>query len=64
MSKTTIGFMHTGEIFEFNGRQYKIGHLIENTNGYVACTDIHTKKTTRLYIDTLVDDMKEADNEQ
>lgn len=58
MSKTTLGWLHTGDSFMFENRVYRTGKLIEGTNGYVACADIHTHKTTRLYIDTTVEDMK------
>lgn len=58
MSKTSLGCLHTGDSFMFENRVYRAGKLIEGTNGYVACVDIHTHKTTRLYIDTTVDDMK------
>lgn len=51
MRKTTIGWLKHGDIFTFNGRQYKVGHVIDGTNGYVACTDIETHKVRRLYID-------------
>lgn len=58
MSKTSLGCLHTGDSFMFEDRVYRAGRLIEGTNGYVACVDIHIHKTTRLYIDTTVDDMK------
>lgn len=61
MSKTSIGLLRLGDLFMFNGRVYKVGNLIEGTNGYVACVDIHTHKTTRLYIDTTVDEVKKND---
>lgn len=44
-----------GDFFYFEGIKYKVGHLIENTNGYVACVDTITKKVTRFYIDTTVE---------
>lgn len=55
MSKTTIGFLRHNDIFEYKGKKYKVGHIIDGTNGYVACTDIETHKVTRLYIDTNVE---------
>lgn len=55
MQKTTIGFLRTGDFFFFKGIRYRVGHLIENTNGYVACVNTETKKVTRLYIDTTVE---------
>ena len=35
----------------FEGRKYKVGRLIENTNGYVACVDVESRKVKRFYID-------------
>lgn len=55
MRKTTIGFLRKGDLFSFDGVTYKVGHLIEGTNGYVACTDMTTKKVKRFYIDTSVE---------
>lgn len=52
---TTIGWLYKGDLFKFNGRTYKLGNLIDGTDGYVACTDIETRKVTRLYIDTEVE---------
>ena len=52
--KTTIGQLHTGDLFMLNGKVYRAGSLINNTNGYVACVDIHTHKVHRFYIDTSV----------
>ena len=52
---TTIGFLTKGEHFIFDGKEYKVGSLIENTNGYVACVNVSTKKVTRFYIDTDVE---------
>lgn len=57
--KTTIGFLRLGDYFLFEGRKYRVGHLINNTNGYVACVDTETKKVKRLYIDTDVESVKE-----
>lgn len=57
--KTTIGFLRLGDHFLFEGRKYRVGHLINNTNGYVACVDVETKKVKRLYIDTMVKIVKE-----
>ena len=53
--KTTIGFLRHGDLFLFEGIKYKVGHLIRNTNGYVACVDVESKKVKRLYIDTTVE---------
>ena len=55
MRKTTIGFLRTGDTFFFDGIRYRVGHLIDGTNGYVACVNTATKKVTRLYIDTTVE---------
>lgn len=63
MARTAIGFLKLGELFSLEGRIYKVGHCCRNTCGYVACTDMKTSKVTRFYIDTTVDDMREADNE-
>ena len=49
--KTNLGFLKTGDFFYFNGVKYKVGHVISNTNSYVACTDVKTKKVKRFYID-------------
>ena len=51
MRKTTIGWLRHGDIFTFEGRKYKVGHVIDGTNGYVACTNIETHKVKRLHID-------------
>ena len=56
--KKSLGFFKTGELFMFNGHVYRAGNLIRNTNSYVACVDIHTHKTTRLYIDTTVETLE------
>ena len=53
--KTTIGFLRVGDFFMFEGNKYRVGHLIENTNGYVACVDVNSKKVKRFYIDTDVE---------
>lgn len=55
MQKTTIGFLRKGDVFILNGKKYKVGHLIDGTNGYVACTDIETHKVKRFYIDISVE---------
>ena len=51
MRKTQIGFLRTGDIFVFQGNRYKVGHVINGTDGYVACTNIETHKVKRLHID-------------
>lgn len=55
MQKTTIGFLRTGDFFFFKGIKYRVGHLIDGTNRYVACVNTETKRVTRLYIDTTVE---------
>ena len=47
----------------FEGIKYRVGRLIENTNGYVACVDVNTKKTKRFYIDTTVEKLAEMKGE-
>ena len=63
--KTTIGFLRVGQYFILDGRKYRVGHLINGTNGYVSCTDITEKKrkVRRFYIDTTVEQLKEQSNE-
>lgn len=56
--KTTIGFLKHNDNFLLDGKEYKVRHLIDNTNGYVACTEVETKKVRRFYIDTEVEQMK------
>lgn len=51
---TTIGHLRIGDLFLFEEKIYKVGRLIEGTNGYVACVDVETKKVKRFYIDTTV----------
>lgn len=53
--KKSLGLFKMGELFMLNNRVYRAGHLISNTNSYVACVDVITHKTTRLYIDTTVE---------
>ena len=53
--KTTIGFLRKNDHFILNGKEYKVGHIIDGTNGYVACTEIETKKVRRFYIDTEIE---------
>lgn len=54
-SKTTIGWLKSGDFFLLDGIKYKVGHLIENTNGYVACVNVTTKIVRRFHIDTTVE---------
>lgn len=51
MVKTTIGFLRHNDIFVFEEHKYKVGHVIDKTNGYVSCTDMKTHKIRRLHID-------------
>jgi hypothetical protein len=53
--ETSIGFLRRGDFFWFGGVKYRVGRLIENTNGYVACVNTVTKKVKRFYIDTTVE---------
>ena len=52
---TTIGCLKVGDFFLLDGRKYKVGHLIEGTNSYVACVDVESKKVKRFYIETTVE---------
>lgn len=52
---TRIGFLCKGDVFIFDGKKYQIRNLIENSNGYVACIDIESKKVTRLHMDVDVE---------
>lgn len=56
----TIGLLKRGQYFMLDGRKYKIGHLIDGTNGYVACTDVTDSKKVvrRFYIDTSVEEVE------
>lgn len=56
---TTIGYLKVGDVFLLDGRKCKVGHLIEGTNGYVACVDVEGKKVKRFYIDTEVEVVRE-----
>lgn len=60
---TAIGFLRVGQYFELDGRKYRVGHLIDGTNGYVACTDITDgkRKVKRFHIDTTVEALKERE---
>lgn len=63
---TTIGFLRVGQYFQLDGRKYRVGHLIDGTNGYVACTDITEDKRVvkRFYIDTTVEQLKEKNGNE
>ena len=56
--KLALGYLKTGEYFIYEGKAYRAGRLIENTNGYVACVN-KDKKVRRIYIDTLVEKVGE-----
>ena len=47
MAETTIGFLKRGDFFLLDGIKYKVGHLIEGTNSYVACVDVESKKVKK-----------------
>ena len=51
MRTTQIGWLKHGDIFTFEGIKYRVGHVIDGTNGYVSCTNIETRKVKRLHID-------------
>lgn len=53
----TIGCLRVGEFFLLDGIKYKVGNLIEGTNGYVACVDVESRKVKRFYIDTMVEEV-------
>ena len=55
MKKTNIGYLKHGDVFQYKCEMYRAGHVIENTDGYVSCTNIKTRKVERLYIDTEVE---------
>ena len=52
--KLALGYLKTGEYFIYEGKEYRAGRLIENTNGYVACVN-KDKKVRRIHIDVLVE---------
>ena len=52
--KLALGYLKTGEYFIYEGKEYRAGRLIENTNSYVACVD-KDKKVRRIHIDVLVE---------
>lgn len=49
MSKTTIGWLKRGDLFEYMGSVYRVCSLIKNTNGYVACTNIYEESNEILH---------------
>ena len=59
-NKLALGYLKVGDSFIYEGKEYKVGRLIENTNGYVSCVD-KDKKVRRIYIDTLVEKVGEID---
>lgn len=58
--KTTIGFLRTNDFFLLDGIKYRVGHLIDGTNGYIACVDVESKKVKRFYIDTTVEALEKG----
>lgn len=52
--KMPLGFLRVGEYFVYDNKVYRVGRLIKNTNGYVACVD-ENKKVRRFYIDDIVE---------
>ena len=57
-NKLALGQLKVGDYFIYEGKEYRVGRLIENTNSYVACVD-EDKKVRRIYIDTLVEKVGE-----
>ena len=57
-NKLALGYLKVGDHFRLDGKEYRVGRLIENTNGYVACVN-KDKKVRRIYIDTLVEKVGE-----
>lgn len=55
-----LGWLYKGDLFKFENRVYRVGNLIEGTNGYVACVDIHTHKVTRFSIDLEVKKLRKG----
>ena len=52
--KLSLGYLKVGDHFRPDGKEYRAGRLIENTNGYVACVN-KDKKVRRIHIDVLVE---------
>lgn len=55
MNKTNIGSLKHGDVFQYKCEMYRAGHVIENTDGYVSCTNIKTRKVESIYINTEVE---------
>ena len=53
-NELALGYLKVGDYFIYEGKEYRIGRLIENTNRYVACVD-KDKKVRRFHIDTIVE---------
>ncbi len=52
MNKTTkLGNLCSGDLFNFEGRTYKVGHCIDNAPHYAACTNMETHRVTRFCLD-------------
>lgn len=52
---TELGNLRPKDLFKFGDTIYKVGHLINGTNSYVACVNTETHKVTRFYIGTKVE---------
>ena len=59
-NKLALGYLKVGDYFIYDGKEYRVRKLIENTSGYVAC-EKKKKKVRRIYIDTLVEKVVEYD---
>lgn len=57
---TKLGFLKTNDHFILNGKEYRVGHVIDNTNGYVVCIDVKTKKVKRAHIDVEVEEVSKV----
>ena len=55
LKKTTLGQLYFHDLFLFDGNTYRLGDLIRKTDGYAACVNVKTKKTTRFHVDTIVE---------
>lgn len=47
-----LGYLCSGDMFEFDGEVYKAGHA--NGDGWVRCTNTNTHKVTMINIDSPV----------
>ena len=60
--ETVIGYLKKGDVFDFDGKTYRVSKLIENTNGCVSCIDVKSGKSRRFHIDTDVKIVKQEIN--